>query len=238
MEKIKRVFINKPDKSAKKHPDNRYEQLYFKQNKVVCGIDEVGRGCLAGPVVVAAATLHTQAKHPLLRDSKLLSPSELQVAYDWIIPRCSFAVAWGHQGQIDTLNIYQATLRAMKRAYMQLYTIADTKPSVVLVDAMPLKFDGIFDESPEVISLIKGESQSRSIAAASIIAKVTRDRMIRSMDLVIPGYRFSDHKGYGTAVHKKSLALYGPSLLHRTTFLSNTLKKQDGDDYGTQQTIC
>jgi ribonuclease HII len=214
-----------------------YEDFFWNQNKTVCGVDEVGRGCLGGPLLVAAVILHPYVTHPLLVDSKQLTGQQLVQAYDWIVGKSTYAVAWGSPALVDTVNIYQATLLTMKRAYMQLTAKMSALPSAVLVDAMPLRLSGL-TESPQVFYFPKGESLSRSIAAASIIAKVTRDRFVRTLDMVVPGYRFSDHKGYGTAVHKKALRALGSSLVHRSSFLSNVITERNTDDACCQKSIC
>jgi ribonuclease HII len=120
-----------------------------------------------------------------------------------------------HHRIIDDINIYQATLSAMKRALMQLLAQADQRPSVILIDAMPLSLDHI--DIP-VVHFPYGERQSASIAAASIIAKVTRDALMARLDKVLPGYVFQENKGYGTAAHKKGLKEHGTSLIHRMSF--------------------
>lgn len=205
--------------TTKRKPDFKsqmYEKEAWARSELVCGIDEVGRSCLAGPVVAAAAILRPKAKHKLLKDSKVLTAQERDEAYEWLMKNCSFAVGITHHRIIDSRNIYQATLVAMKRALVQLLATASKPPSVVLVDAMPVILDHV--DIP-VIYFNFGERQSASIAAASIIAKVTRDRLMARMDGILPGYVFSSNKGYGTQEHKKGIKEHGLTVLHRLSFI-------------------
>ncbi|MBA3751747.1 ribonuclease HII [Candidatus Dependentiae bacterium] len=192
-----------------------YENEAWNRSELICGIDEVGRSCLAGPVVAAAAILKPYATHKYLKDSKLLSPEQRVVAYTWLMKHSIFSVGIVHHRSIDTHNIYQATLRAMKRALVQLLSVAPQSPEIVLVDAMPVLLSSM---DISIIYFPFGERQSTSIAAASIIAKVTRDRLMTRMDNVIPGYVFSNNKGYGTKIHKQALEQGGSSIIHRMSF--------------------
>ncbi len=195
-----------------------YEKQAWHQNSTVLGIDEVGRGCLAGPVVAAAVIMPPFKKNNLIKDSKLLDHQELNKAYTWITKHCWYGVGIVHHRLIDRINIYQASLQAMSRAMSQLLTSCPSQPEVILVDAMPLQVSGF---SGNVISFIHGEKKSSSIAAASIIAKVTRDRLMETMDLAIPGYDLKDHKGYSTKKHKLLLDTAGPSFIHRISFIDH-----------------
>ncbi|KKT24196.1 MAG: ribonuclease HII [candidate division TM6 bacterium GW2011_GWF2_43_87] len=191
-----------------------FETDAWRSEKLVVGIDEAGRGCLAGPVVAGAAVLHPHVKHPLLRDSKLLTPAQLDDAYEWICKNSWFAAASSSHRIIDSLNIYRATQCTMQKALTNLLAILPSIPQSILVDAMPL-------ESPIEVPLFyftKGESKSCSIAAASIVAKVTRDRMIKKLDRSFPAFTLENHKGYATAEHRAALMVYGPSFIHRKSF--------------------
>lgn len=207
--------------TIRRKPDfkkNFYEQAAWSENKLVCGIDEVGRGCLAGPVVAAAAILKNPKISRLVKDSKIMTPEERLQAFDWINANAWYAIGIVHHRLIDQVNIYYATQLAMKRAVMQLLVQVPQKPSCIVVDAMPIElknFDG------EIIAFPHGESKSSSIAAASIVAKVTRDLLMQRLDSVFPGYALAQHKGYATAEHKLSLENQSTSLIHRATFLKS-----------------
>lgn len=185
----------------------------YEEFGAVCGIDEVGRGPLAGPVVAGAVILPKE--HPILylNDSKKLSEKKREQLYEEIMER---AVATGigivSPARIDEINILQATYEAMRMAIENL----KVKPDVLLNDAVTI---------PEVdirqIPIIKGDAKSVSIAAASIIAKVTRDRLMVEYDHVIPGYDLASNKGYGTRAHIEGLKELGPSPIHRATFIKN-----------------
>lgn len=197
---------------------NFYENSAWACNQVVCGVDEVGRGSLAGPVVAAAVILKASSKSRLVKDSKQLTPEERLQAYKWIIANSVYTVGLVDHRTIDRINIYQATLRAMKRAVMQAFAVLPQRPSFILVDAMPLRIDSF---EGMVIAFPKGESKSLSIAAASIIAKVTRDYLMERLDHAFPGYAIGQHKGYCTVQHKSNLEKLGRSIMHRTTFIDH-----------------
>jgi ribonuclease HII len=192
-----------------------YEKTAWSNSQTVCGIDEVGRSCLAGPVVAAAAILKPGAKHRLLKDSKLLTPKERVIAYKWLQKNSISCVGIVSARTIDSVNIYWASMQAMKRALVQLLSQVNQKPSVILIDAMPVK---ISLDIP-VICFYHGEKQSASVAAASIIAKVTRDELMGRLGEHIPDYVWWSNKGYGTQVHRKAITGYGKSILHRLSFL-------------------
>jgi ribonuclease HII len=196
-------------------PKNTYEQLAWSESTLVCGVDEVGRGCLAGPVVAAAVVLPVGKTSRLLKDSKLLQKDELLRGYAWIIKHCWYGVGIVHHRLIDQHNIYQATLRAMKRAVMQLRAKLPAEPTCILVDAMPLQIDSF---AGDIIHFIYGETKSSSIAAASILAKVTRDTLMQDLERSFPGYALAQHKGYSTALHKTLIQQRGLSIVHRTSF--------------------
>ncbi len=176
----------------------------------VAGVDEVGRGCLAGPVVAAAVVLHPDRHVAGVSDSKAVPAEERELLYEQIT-RC--AVAWAVAGadplEIDRINIHQASLRAMQRAILALAPL----PDIVLVDAfrvpdLPMAQRGV----------AHGDRRCSAIAAASIIAKVTRDRQMRDLHVRDPRYGFDRHKGYATADHLDAVARYGYSDVHRRSF--------------------
>ncbi|MCF2683064.1 ribonuclease HII [Faecalicatena contorta] len=189
-----------------------YEREYS-HYATICGIDEVGRGPLAGPVVAGAVILPKDNPILYLNDSKKLSEKKREALYDEIMEH---AVATGigivGPARIDEINILQATYEAMRMAIENL----KVRPDLLLNDAVTI---------PEVdipqVPIIKGDAKSVSIAAASIIAKVTRDRMMVEYDQIIPGYDFASNKGYGTKAHIAGLKEHGPSPIHRRTFIKN-----------------
>ncbi|HVX00022.1 MAG TPA: ribonuclease HII, partial [Candidatus Babeliaceae bacterium] len=181
---------------------NHYETLVALNNGLLCGVDEVGRGCLAGPVVAVAAILYPGAKHRLLQDSKELTATQRQQCYDWLKDHSWYAFGIINPRTIDRINIYRATLLAMERAVIQLYAIAPVLPSMIVVDSMPLTLG--FNDTP-VIAFNYGESKSRTIAAASIIAKVTRDHLMEQLQKATPKYHHAQHKGYCTPSHRQEL---------------------------------
>jgi ribonuclease HII len=176
----------------------------------VAGVDEVGRGCLAGPVVAAAVVLHPDRHVTWVSDSKHVPAAERELLYAEII-RC--AVAWAVAGadpdEIDRINIHQASLRAMQRAVLSLAPL----PDVVLVDAFRVP-----DLPMEQRGVAHGDRRCSAIAAASIVAKVTRDRQMRELHDRDPRYGFDRHKGYATADHLDAVARYGYSDMHRRSF--------------------
>lgn len=198
---------------------NFYEKHAWSAGSVVCGVDEVGRGCLAGPVVTAAAILYPNSKSSLIKDSKELSETELLKAYSWILQNGWFSLGIQSPQDIDTYNIAGASLRAMRQAVLNLFSTQIQLPSVVLVDAMPLSLKNTAYEHIEVQHFIKGERHSMSIAAASIVAKVNRDRMMRVYDKLFPAFKFASHKGYATKIHQNALLETGYSIIHRRSFL-------------------
>ncbi len=179
----------------------------------ICGIDEVGRGPLAGPVVAGAVILPKDDKILYLNDSKKLTAAKRDELYDVIYER-AVAVSIGivDHTRIDEINILQATYEAMRMAIMNL----SVKPDILLNDAVTIP-----EVSIRQIPIIKGDAKSCSIAAASIVAKVTRDRMMEEMDSVYPGYGFAGNKGYGSAEHIEAIRKLGPCPIHRRTFIKN-----------------
>jgi ribonuclease HII len=179
--------------------------------RLVAGVDEAGRGPLAGPVSVAAVILPSGFHHEELNDSKKLSEARRETIYEELV--ANREVVWSvcliDVGEIDELNILQATRAGMRRVALGLFQ----QPDAVLIDGLPVP-DYPFPQE----ALVKGDSRSFSIAAASIIAKVTRDRYMREAALQHPEYGFDQHKGYGTRAHLAALARHGPCPLHRRSF--------------------
>ena len=191
-----------------KEYEHKYEHLGY-----LCGIDEVGRGPLAGPGVACAVILPKDNQILYLNDSKKLSASKREELYD-VIMREAVSVGIGMRSpeRIDEINILQATYEAMREAVSKL----DVMPQVLLNDAVTIPQITI----PQV-PIIKGDAKSVSIAAASILAKVTRDHMMVEYDTLFPEYGFAKHKGYGTAAHIAALKEYGPTPIHRRSFIKN-----------------
>ena len=182
--------------------------------KYVCGIDEAGRGPLAGPVVVASVILPENSMIEGINDSKKVSEIKREKLYDIILQEAiSYGIGIIYQDEIDEINILQATKKGLHEAVMKM----EIKPNVILVDALT----GIDTLGIPYKSIIKGDAKSYSIGAASIIAKVTRDRIMREWDKVYPEYGFAGHKGYGTAKHIEAIKKYGLTPIHRKTFCKN-----------------
>lgn len=190
----------------------KYEKKY-EEYQYICGIDEVGRGPFAGPVVAGAVILPKDCGILYLNDSKKLSEKKREELYDVIMEQ-AVAVGIGIVGpqRIDEINILQATYEAMRQAIDQL----QVKPDLLLNDAVTIPQVTI----PQV-PIIKGDAKSISIAAASIVAKVTRDRLMVEYDKIMPEYGFASNKGYGSKEHQDALKLYGPTPIHRRTFIHN-----------------
>lgn len=181
------------------------------EHGTVCGVDEAGRGPLAGPVCAAAVILPEGLEIPCLNDSKKLSDKKRRALYDVIVAEAvSYGIAMASEQEIDEINILQATFNAMERAMEQL----SVRPALALIDGNR--------ERPfpvPVQTVIRGDGLSANIAAASILAKVTRDRYMEEMAERYPEYGFAVHKGYGTRAHYDALRQYGPCPIHRRTFL-------------------
>ena len=189
-----------------------FENNCFAQGyRMVCGVDEAGRGPLAGPVCAAAVILPPNLEIPGLNDSKKLSDKKRRELYPVIKEKAvAYGIAFADQGEIDSVNILQATYLAMERAMAQLCV----KPDIALIDGNRAKDFGI-----PVQTVVHGDSLSASIAAASVLAKVTRDDVMLEMAQMYPGYGFEIHKGYGTKAHYAALEELGPCPIHRMTFL-------------------
>lgn len=200
----------------------KYEALSAYENdhlnkgyKIIAGIDEAGRGPLAGPVVAAACVLDPEVKILGLDDSKKLSAKKRDALYDEIISKAICYEICAEDAQtIDEINILEATKKAMRRCVKGLEE-KGFKPEVLLIDAVKLEGTDV----PVIVPIIKGDANSNSIAAASILAKVTRDRMMIEYDEQYPGYGFAGHKGYGTAAHYKGIRELGMCPIHRRSFL-------------------
>lgn len=191
----------------------RHERsLWASGIELVAGIDEAGRGPLAGPVVVAAVILPQKFRHKTLRDSKQLSAAHRQEIYGELTAReeILWTVCAADHEEIDRFNILRATHQAMRRAAVALARA----PHHVLIDGRPVR-----PFPYPHTALVHGDALSLSIAAASVIAKVTRDRLMIEMDALHPGYEFAQHKGYGTELHLARLKTHGPCAIHRRSFL-------------------
>ena len=187
-----------------------YEHQYERYG-YVCGIDEAGRGPLAGPVVAGAVILPEDCEILWLNDSKQLSEKKREALYDEIMEKAlAVSVGMASPARIDEINILQATYKAMQQAISKL----SIKPDLLLNDAVTIP-----DVENEQIPNIKGDAKSASIAAASIVAKVTRDRMMKEYDIIYPGYDFAKNKGYGTKAHIEGIKKQGICDIHRRTFV-------------------
>lgn len=204
-EKLRQEF-NRID--ALKEYERKYESEGY-----VCGIDEVGRGPLAGPVVACACILPKDCNILYINDSKKLSKKKREELYD-IIMKEAVAVGIGYNSpeRIDEINILQATFEAMREAISKL----SVTPDILLNDAVTIPGVDI-----KQVPIIKGDAKSISIGAASIVAKVTRDRLMEDYDKLFPEYGFASNMGYGTAVHIKALKELGPCPIHRQSFIHN-----------------
>lgn len=188
--------------------EREYEHLGY-----ICGIDEVGRGPFAGPVVAGAVILPPDCEILYVNDSKQLSEKMREQLYDEIMEKAvSVAVGYASPQRIDEINILQATYEAMREAVSKL----DVTPQILLNDAVTIPQITI----PQV-PIIKGDAKSISIAAASIVAKVTRDRLMREYDKIMPEYGFASNKGYGSKEHIEAIKKYGPTPIHRRSFIHN-----------------
>ena len=190
------------------------KEFFEKGVKYIAGIDEAGRGPLAGPVVVACVVLPENSMIEGVNDSKKISEAKREKLYDTIIQEAiSYGVGIIYQDEIDEINIRQATKKGVTEAIKQM----EVKPNIIMVDAL----NGIDTMGIPYKSIIKGDAKSYSIGAASIIAKVTRDRIMREWDKIYPEYGFAGHKGYGTAKHIEAIKKYGLTPINRKTFCKN-----------------
>jgi ribonuclease HII len=206
---------------------NQFELDAWASSNYVCGIDEVGRGSLLGPVVVAAAILPLHTNVSFLKDSKKMTERERERAFEWIIEHAWTTVSFGSQEMVDHYNIYRATQRTMYAAWIQMverYSSLVKKLKYLLIDAMPLSLGVHYLRNEvSVLHFPHGEDRSISIAAASIVAKVTRDRFIKRLAKDFPQYSFEGHKGYATKAHIGAVRCHGASVVHRMTFLTKIL---------------
>jgi len=198
------------------------KDLHSKGFKNICGIDEAGRGPLAGPVVIAGVIMPEDSMIEGVNDSKKVSEKKRELLYDKIIEEAiSYQVAIIGQDVIDDINILNATKQGLTSVIKGL----DTRPDLVIVDALEhIDTNGVPYES-----IIKGDAKCYSIAAASILAKVTRDRIMREWDSVYPQYGFSGHKGYGTAKHIQAIKECGLCPIHRRSFTKNFVEQKRHD---------
>lgn len=211
---------NKLD-ALEKEKRRMYEMFQFEREyadyEYICGIDEVGRGPLAGPVVAGAVILPKDCKLLYLNDSKQLSEKKREELYEEIMENAvAAAVGFAYPERIDEINILQADYEAMRDAIASL----QVKPDLLLNDAVTIPRISI----PQV-PIIKGDTKSASIAAASIIAKVTRDRLMVEYDAKMPQYGFASNKGYGSQKHIQAIKEYGPCPIHRKTFIKNFISE-------------
>ncbi len=210
-QKKKQAYIDELVRMERmKQYENEYGECTF-----ICGVDEAGRGPLAGPVVAGAVILPKACNLLYINDSKQLSEAKREALYDQILD-CAIAAEVGIIGPdvIDEINILQATYLAMRTAIQRL----SVKPEILLNDAVTIP-----DMDIKQVPIIKGDAKSISIASASILAKVTRDRMMKEYDKIFPEYGFAGHKGYGCSSHIEAIKKHGPCAIHRKTFLKNIL---------------
>ncbi len=218
-------LIEKADKrllSYEQEKERMYQMMSYEREydeyEYICGIDEAGRGPLAGPVVAAAVILPKDCDILYLNDSKQLSAKKRDELFDIIKEKAvAYGIGFATPERIDEINILQATYEAMREAVNKL----SVTPDILLNDAVTIP--GL---SMRQVPIIKGDAKSASIAAASILAKVTRDRLMEDYDTVMPQYGFASHKGYGSAKHIKALEEYGASPIHRKTFITRFKVKE------------
>ena len=197
----------------------KFDRKYLNKDvKYLAGVDEAGRGPLAGPVVAAAVIFNKNTQIKGINDSKLLSEKQRENLFDKIIAKSlAYSVSVVDVSVIDDINILNASLRAMKQAVDKL----TLKPDLVLVDG-----NRIFQSDIPVIPIVKGDTKSYCIAAASILSKVTRDRLMKNLAREFPNYLWESNKGYPTRKHREIIKQIGPSPLHRKTFLKKILSEQ------------
>lgn len=214
VEKAKKQLNAYEKELARTEKMKSFEKEYASYS-YICGIDEVGRGPLAGPVVAGAVILPKDCDILYLNDSKQLSEKKREELYDVIMEKAvSTGLGFVSPERIDQINILQATYEAMREAIAKL----SLQPDLLLNDAVTIPKVAI-----RQVPIIKGDAKSISIAAASIIAKVTRDRLMVQYDSVFPEYGFASNKGYGAAAHIEALRKYGPTPIHRRSFIKNLL---------------
>lgn len=218
-------LIEKADKrllAYEREKERMYEMLAFEREysdcEYICGIDEAGRGPLAGPVVAAAVILPKDCDILYLNDSKQLSAKKRDELFDIVKEKAvAYGIGYATPERIDEINILQATYEAMREAVNKL----SVKPDILLNDAVTIPGIEI-----RQVPIIKGDAKSASIAAASILAKVTRDRLMQEYDQLMPEYGFASNKGYGSAMHIKALEEHGASPIHRRSFITHFKVKE------------
>jgi len=221
--------------------NNLFEKNAWENSLFVCGIDEVGRGCFCGPVVTAAVILPINLnnsprpsgheielinpKQNFLRDSKLMSEKERNFSYEWIKENCFYSFSSIDHNEIDQKNILEATKNSMKKSFVQLMELlpfSHEKIKYLIIDAVKLNIPNCYHHKDlKIFNPTKGESVSISVAAASIFAKVTRDKMMWKFAKYFPEFEMEKHKGYGTKIHQEALRKNGSSVIHRKSFLMN-----------------
>ena len=209
--------IKKQEAALQKEKERMYELFAYEREyakyQLICGIDEAGRGPWVGPVVAGAVILPKDCDILYINDSKKLSEAKREELYEVIQEKAvAWAVGSASEKRIDEINILQATYEAMREAILKL----GVTPDLLLNDAVIIP--GV--ATPQV-KIIKGDAKSASIGAASIMAKVTRDRMLREYDKIYPEFQFAKNKGYGTKDHIEALKKYGPTPIHRRSFIKN-----------------
>ena len=226
--RVLRLMTKKEEREAKKleklrlEKERMYEMFSFEReygnHQAICGIDEVGRGPFAGPVVAAAVILPKDCDILYLNDSKKLSEKKRELLYDEIYEKAvAIGIGMSSEKVIDEINILQATYKAMQQAISNL----SIKPDLLLNDAVTIP-----DVEIEQVPIIKGDAKSVSIAAASVIAKVTRDRLMMQYDKILPEYGFAQNKGYGSQSHIEALKRVGASPIHRRSFIKNFISEE------------
>ena len=212
VEQAKKRLLKLEEEKKRIENLKKYEREYADCG-YICGIDEVGRGPLAGPVVAGAVILPADCDILYINDSKKLTAAKREELYDVIMKKAvAVGIGMAAPKRIDEINILQATYEAMREAISKL----SVKPDILLNDAVTIP--GV---SIRQVPIIKGDAKSISIGAASIVAKVTRDRMMVEYDKILPEYGFASNKGYGSAEHIKALKEFGPSPIHRASFIKN-----------------
>lgn len=212
LEQAQKKIIKLEEEKQRIEKLKAYEREYASMG-YICGIDEAGRGPLAGPVVAGAVILPKDCQILYINDSKKLSAKKRAELYDIIMEQAvAVGIGMASPQRIDEINILQATYEAMREAIQNL----SVKPDILLNDAVTIPGVNI-----RQVPIIKGDAKSISIGAASIIAKVTRDRLMEEYDAILPEYGFAGNKGYGSAAHIAALQKYGPSPIHRRSFIGH-----------------
>jgi ribonuclease HII len=212
---------------------NNFESDAWASSGYVCGIDEVGRGSLFGPVVVGAVILPMWTEYSLLKDSKNMTERQREEAFKWIIKNTWSTVAFSSSEVVDRFNVYRATQRAMHATWIQIvekFAFLTSQTRYLLVDAVPIIPGKSYShDNLKSLHFPHGEDRSISIAAASILAKVTRDRFLKRIAKDFPQYSLETHKGYATKIHVDAVGRCGASVGHRKTFLKKLLVESPGN---------